>query len=101
MSKMSNLHLELTEQANRLGFESIEQAETYGYRIDYSGDGWSLKPDINRVYAEAHKAWLKEREGVLADLREILKDYLAVDQQDEVGALNRAIKFIEEDCYDR
>ena len=34
MSKMSQLHAELSEQAYELGFESIEAAEQAGYGID-------------------------------------------------------------------
>ena len=52
MSKMSQLHAELTEQAAELGFESIEQAEANGYLVDYNGETWVLKPDINRAYKE-------------------------------------------------
>ena len=35
MSKMSQLHMELSEQAADLGFASIEEAEKNGYVIDY------------------------------------------------------------------
>ena len=35
MSKMSQLYTELTEQANELGFEDINEAEQHGYNVDY------------------------------------------------------------------
>lgn len=35
MSKMSQLHAELTQQAAELGFMSIEEAEQAGYRVDW------------------------------------------------------------------
>ena len=35
MSKMSQLYMELTEQANELGFEDINEAEQHGYSVDY------------------------------------------------------------------
>lgn len=99
MSKMSNIHLELSEQASELGFESIEEAETHGYTIKYSGDEAFLVPDIDKAYENIHNAWLKEKEGVLADLRELLNDYLPTGEQDEIKALERAIDFVE-GCHD-
>lgn len=62
MSKMSQLHAELSEQAAELGFESIGEAEQAGYAIDYDRgklvDGREL----------AHEAWLKERDEVLESI---------------------------------
>ena len=51
MSKMSQLHAELTEAAAELGFESIEDAEANGYtvKIDMNGNG-RLEPDIDKAY---------------------------------------------------
>ena len=39
MSKMSQLHAELSEQAYELGFESIEEAEANGVKIQYNANG--------------------------------------------------------------
>ena len=36
MSKMSQLYTDLTEQANELGFEDINEAEQHGYNVDYT-----------------------------------------------------------------
>lgn len=62
MSKMSQLHAELSEQAAELGFESLGEAEQAGYAIDYDRcklvDGREL----------AHEAWLKERDEVLESI---------------------------------
>lgn len=66
MSKMSQLHAELSEQASELGFQSIEEAEANGYGIDYEKgvlvDGREL----------AHEDWLRERKEVLAGLESCL-----------------------------
>lgn len=62
MSKMSQLHAELTEQASELGFQSIEEAEANGYGIDY--DRGKLVDGRELV----HKAWLKERDEVLESI---------------------------------
>ena len=62
MSKMSQLHAELTQQAYELGFESISEAEQAGYSVDWNRgrlvDGREL----------AHEAWLKERDEVLESI---------------------------------
>lgn len=50
MSKMSQLHAELSEAAAELGFDSIESAEANGYKVVYSADRASLEPDINEAY---------------------------------------------------
>lgn len=75
MSKMSQIHAELCEQAYELGFESIEQAEANGYRIDYNGDGWKLKLDVAKAQEQAHEEWLKQKSQLLTRLAQ-LKIYL-------------------------
>ena len=71
MSRMSQLHAELSEQAYELGFESIRDAENNGYTIGYNGKDWVLVPDINK----AHEDWLKEKSQLLTRLAQ-LKIYL-------------------------
>lgn len=97
MSRMSNIHLELTEQANELGFESIEQAEANGYKVDYTGEGWVLKPDTNKAYEEKHEVWLKERNIIIGKLEMLRNDTQYKVYED---ALSEAIKFIKEQCHD-
>lgn len=60
---MSQLHAELEEQAAELGFESIEQAEAKGYHIDYNGETWVLKPNINKAYADLEEEKKKNKEA--------------------------------------
>lgn len=72
MSKMSQLHAELTEQASELGFSSIEEAEANGYHIDYTSKGWKLKFDMAKAHEQAHKEWEKERDDLLAEAGELL-----------------------------
>ena len=50
MSKMSQLHAELSEAAAELGFESIEDAEAHGYKVEYNENYASLVPDIDEAY---------------------------------------------------
>lgn len=73
MSKMSQLHAELTEQAYELGFESLDEALANGYEVDYE-EKQLVNPYVllNKVHEEAHEEWLKEKEEVLAELNSIL-----------------------------
>lgn len=64
MSKMSEIAMELDDQAAELGFESYEEALAKGYVIDYL-QGKLVKQDEQE---SAHEAWLKEREELLERL---------------------------------
>lgn len=96
MSKMSQLHAELTERASELGFESIEQAEANGYtvKIDMNGNGW-LEPDVDKAMGEAHQEWLKEREEVVFELERLITAYAGAEAI--VKPVRRAISFIMEE----
>lgn len=109
MSKMSEIAMELDEQAIELGFESYEEALEKGYEVDYEKgelvNPWVLDNDrpewckrlesYDKELREAEEAWEKEKKGVLADLRELLNDFLPTGEQDEIKALKRAIDFVE------
>ena len=92
MSKMSQLHAELSEQASKLGFESLGEAEQAGYGVDWE-NAMLIKMDDEQD--EAHKVWLKERRNVLTDLRFLLNEQIPVGDQDTIDTLERAIDFIE------
>ena len=95
MSKMSQLHAELSEQAYSLGYANLESAIADGYTVDYD------KCALVNGQEQAHKEWLKERDEVIADL-ELLRDLertIEILTQEEIGyqpvqKLNRAIEFI-------
>ena len=70
MSKIGQYNLELTEKVNELGYDTVEEA---------IADGW----DSNEFYAsyheverdeqdKAHEAWLKEKQVVMGDLKNLL-----------------------------
>lgn len=65
MSKMSQLHAELSEQAYKLGYASLENAMADGYVADYEKgtlvDGREL----------AHNDWLKRKEEILDNLGQL------------------------------
>lgn len=96
-AKMSQLHAELTEQAAELGFESIEQAEVNGYKVDYTGEGWVLKSDVNKAYEERRREWEKQRNIIIGKLEMLINDTPYKVYKD---TLSEAIKFIKEQCHD-
>lgn len=65
MSKLSQLHAELSEQAAELGFESIGEAEQAGYGVDWEN---AKLIKVEDEQDKAHEAWLEEKQQVLNDL---------------------------------
>lgn len=45
MSKLSQIHAELTEQANELGFLNIDDAEDNGYKVVFDKNSAKLVPE--------------------------------------------------------
>lgn len=88
MSKMSQLHAELSEQASQLGFHSIEEAEINGYEVDYENATLVEGREL------AHQNWLKRKEGLLEQLRDLCDAYMGVENTEDV--LSETIDFIEE-----
>lgn len=64
MSKISKYYLDLTEQAQELGYDTVEEALNDGYEV-VNGELRKKKDE----QTEAHEAWLKEKEIVLGILR--------------------------------
>lgn len=95
MSKMSEIAMLLDDQAVELGFESYEEALAKGYEVDYEERKLVNPYVLNREQEEAHEAWLKEKEKVLADLEELRLGFVEGGYQDEIKALERVIEFIE------
>lgn len=105
MSKISQLHVELSEQAAELGFESLGEAEQAGYGVDWEN---AKLIKVEDEQDKAHEAWLKERDEVLKGLEILLKvekysEKILGDGYIDLGEserINRAIKFIKEQCHD-
>lgn len=66
MSKMSQLHAELSEQAAELGYESLGEAEQMGCEVD-----WENQKLIPPEEA-AHNSILRERDEIIADLKRLV-----------------------------
>lgn len=98
MSKISELAMELDDQAMDMGFDSFEDAiERGGYEVDYE-NAKLVKPDEQE---QAHKAWLGEREEVFEMIDNMEKDIVdSVDKKEGhprywVNTLERIRAFIE------
>lgn len=99
MSKMSQLQMELNEQAVELGFDNLEQAQEVGYQVDYR-TGKLVLP-VDEQLDQAHKEWLNERGVLLKDL-ENLKTIIEASPKGEkitvndywLNIINHTINFI-------
>lgn len=102
MSKMSQLAMELEEQATELGFESLEQAQDNGYEVISDGKFAKLVKSESEE-DKAHEAWLKERDEVLSIIESIKEDIVELNNGDNkhvaIDELNRVIDFVE-GCHD-
>lgn len=95
MSKLSQLHAELSEQAAELGFESLGEAEQAGYGVDWEN---AKLIKVEDELDKAHEEWLKERDEVVADLTSVYND---IDvPKDCKQYIKHAINFIREQCHD-
>lgn len=91
MSKTGNLYLELQDQAQELGFDTVEEALEHGYEVVR---GTLKKKEDEQT--KAHEAWLEEKKVVLGDLRNLYLGYCASGKSDTTDAavISRAIEFI-------
>lgn len=98
MSKIGNYYLELQEQANELGFDTVEEAFDAGYEVhmgklrqcgDYMNGG---KTEIE----QAHEAWLKRKDAVVGDLRNLLLSMHTAGKSDttEYNVISDTLTFI-------
>ena len=93
MSKMSQLHAELTEQAIELGFENLEEALANGYEVDYE-EQELVNPYVlsDKAHEEAHEAWLAEREEIITELENLITAYAGAEGV--AKPVRKAIEFI-------
>lgn len=89
MSKIGRVNLELTEEANELGYDSVGEAIADGWESNEVAATLTKKDELR----EAHEAWLKEREEVLEGLDYLLRGY--VYEIEDAEKIVKAIEFIE------
>lgn len=95
MSKMSQTHAELTEQAHDLGYKDLEAAFADGYESAYfcgdpvlfkrkhkSPDPLIHQPSLNAEMSEMSLMWEAEKAVVLKELDEIYKWHLKQSPKD-------------------
>lgn len=92
MSKMSMIHAELMEQCARLGFQDLGEAEQAGYGVDWQN---AKLIKVENEQDRAHEAWLKEQKIALGGLMNLM-----IHKVYDHDIIERAYKFIEEQCHD-
>lgn len=99
MSKIGQYALDIQEQVNEMGFSTIQEALDAGYEVI---DDTLVKAD---ELEKAHEAWLKEKDELLGDLNNLLMGMSMVGKTPEnstdCAIVERAYKFIKENCNDR
>ena len=93
MSKMDKVNLDLQEQANELGFSTVQSAIDNGCRLVYDHTGWpNLYQSEEAAILEAHQAWLVEKETIINKLEMLIQD---TNNQVYKDTLREVIDFIE------
>lgn len=96
MSKMSQLHAELSEQAYELGFESIGEAEQAGYGVDWKNH--RLIPDADKAYEDLDKTEKMNEEAkqieMVHDILNNAKEMIAMVYRPDGNAYRNPIKDI-------
>ena len=99
MSKMSQLHAELEEQAYEKGYESLEEALNDGATIVgetlVTRDDLPSKKEVDERQ-QAHEAWLKERDEVIKGLQSTWFHLNNLGEKGDADNISRAMKLIEE-----
>lgn len=93
MSNIGKVNLDLQEQANELGFSTVQEAVDNGYVIVYGEDDEArLMKNEDWQHLQAHNEWLIERETILNELRMLADVHLPNAVRNVIG---ETIKFIE------
>ena len=93
MSKIGGVNLDLQEQANELGFSTVQEALDNGYTCIFNMNGeFKLVSNTDKAHEDAHRAWIAERDAVLDEL-EMLMSAEAADTVTRKVAKD-AIEFI-------
>ena len=103
MSKLGEVNFNLQEQAEELGFESVQEALDNGYRAFMNIDGTNklvkMTPSDTTPYwvsedmAEAHKDYEQRRQIIIDKLEMLIND---TPYQVYEDTLKEAIEFIKE-----
>ena len=95
MSKMSQLAMELDEQAVELGFKDREDAMQNGYEVISDGT-FARLVETETEQEKAHNAWLDQRDQIITNLTTI-KEKLETEGYDIYTSwLEETINFIKQ-----
>lgn len=97
MSKIGGINLDLQEQANELGFGTVQEALDNGCACIFNTDGeFKLVKKIDKELEDAHRAWLSKRDTIIAKL-EMVANAGADAPKDVIRQVAKeAIEFIRE-----
>lgn len=94
MSKLGRVALDLTEQAQELGFETVQEAIDNGYVAVYYKDGdVALVPRMDKELLEAHEKWEAKKKEIIDKLEMLIND---TPYQVYKDTLRETINFIQE-----
>lgn len=92
MSKIGKVNLDLQEQANELGFSTIQEALDNGYVAVYNDGDVKIVKEEDWQHEQAHNEWLMERDILLTKLRMLRTQHLSNPVREIIG---ETIEFIE------
>jgi len=93
MSNIGKVNLDLQEQANELGFSTVQEAIDNGYVVVYNDDDEvKFMKEEDWQHQQAHNEWLIERETILNELRMLADVHLPNAVRNVIG---ETIEFIE------
>ena len=94
MSKLGRANLNLQEQAEELGFETVQSALDCGYKAVLCKDGeMKLVQDADDALLEAHEKWEAKKNLIIDELTMLLHD---TQYEEYKRVIKETIKFIEE-----
>lgn len=75
MSRIGRVNLDLQEQAEELGFETVQSALDCGYKAVFCKDGeMKLVQDADAALLEAHEKWEAKKKEIIDKLEMLIQD---------------------------
>lgn len=93
MSNIGKVNLDLQEQANELGYSTVQEALDNGYVVVYHDDGEvDFMKEEDWQHQQAHNEWLMERDTILNKIRMLRGEHLPNAVREVLGEV---LEFIE------
>lgn len=94
MSKMSELAMELDDQAVEYGLQGYQEALERGFTYEVAEDGMATLRQPLEAQEMAHKAWLEERNALLGRLEKQRETFNKLHYVEPYELLSDTIAFI-------